>query len=374
LKILDEQNILFSQSIKLNWILNTNGSLLTEEDVQFLKKHDIEIHLSIDGKENTNDLSRTFHNGKSTFSTVIKSLKLIQKYKIRAQINSYLMPTNFNSLKDIVDIAHEHDIPQIYLDQFYSDQMNYNLDTFEKFQDVYFYSLSKNINLTGPWSRVKNNFNSQKSREFEFVQSTCLDINVNGSFYSSNLPQLKYNPLPFSHLTTYLNNQYEIDKSIQLRKYQNECQGCKIFSQCLGLAKEQVWYHINENAPTSSSCDFFINWISYLELPLYIYTDDKFDTVSLFPREEIEQLINDIKNIVYELENSLWKLNQKFSLRIVRDLVELKYASKQYLLPNWVRSTTNSNTLFHLSAEPSRGLRHEITHIFLNQKNFNLNF
>ncbi len=370
-KILEDQKNLFPQPIKLNWILNTNGSLLTEDDVNFFKNQDVEIHLSIDGNEKTNDLSRTFHNGKSTFSTVIKSLKLIQKYKIRAQINSYLMPTNLNSLKEIVDIAHEHDIPQIYLDQFYSEQMIYSSDTFEKFQDVYFYSLSKNINLTGPWSRVKNNFNFQKSRELELSQTISLDINVNGSFYSSNLPKLKYNPIPFTHLTTYLNNHYEIDKNFQLQKYQRECHGCKIFSQCLGLAKEQVWYHINENVPTSSSCDFFINWISYLELPLYIYSNNKFDIISLFPREEIGQIIDDIQKIVAELENSLWKLNQKFSLRIVRDLAELKYASKQYLLPNWVRSTTNSNTLFHLSPKPSNGLKHEITHIFLNQKNFN---
>jgi len=60
--------------------MTTNGTLLNEERLQFIKDNNIGIMISIDGDKPTQDLNRPLHNGKSSFDLIInnipKALKL----------------------------------------------------------------------------------------------------------------------------------------------------------------------------------------------------------------------------------------------------------------------------------------------------------
>ena len=109
-KVIKEGLLKFGENykgIKIHWVMNTNGSLLKEEDVLFFKKHKLEIHVSVDGKEEVHNLSRPTHQGKGTYHMVTPALELIKKHEAPSQINSYMMLSNYNHLKDLVDIAAE---------------------------------------------------------------------------------------------------------------------------------------------------------------------------------------------------------------------------------------------------------------------------
>jgi len=65
-------------SAKVNFGLQTNGTLIDEEILKVLLKHDVRIGLSLDGPENVNDRHRLNHAGKSSYNTVLKAIDLIR--------------------------------------------------------------------------------------------------------------------------------------------------------------------------------------------------------------------------------------------------------------------------------------------------------
>ena len=71
--------------------MTTNGTLLDEEKISFLRKYDVGILLSIDGDKDTQDLTRPCRNGKSSFDLIVKNipkiLELFPQTTFRATIN-----------------------------------------------------------------------------------------------------------------------------------------------------------------------------------------------------------------------------------------------------------------------------------------------
>ncbi len=356
--------------IKLTWVINTNGSLLNEEDILFFKEHQVEIHISVDGSEEIHNLSRPTHKGKGTFHMVTPALELIKKHKPMAQINSYMMPSNFEHLREIADIAAEYEIKKIYLDQFYNLDMISHEVGMQKYRDVYFYALSKDVHISGPWAKVIQRYHRSSPRKNEMLNRIAMDVNIDGTYYFPvNIESKKETRHieGFQELVKSGEYQAIIQKGVE--NYQHSCGECPIQEHCFGTAIEQVHYHIGEEAETEVSCNFFRDWISFLNRPVYFKRLDKLDVISVIPLEQAQSMLDDLENGIRELEKKFWPLEDKIILHLVEHPEELRGGSKQYNLPEWTRATTSGrNHLFHMGTELSRGYRHELTHFFLSQR------
>lgn len=66
--------------------LQTNGTLITNEWCEFLKKHNFMVGISLDGPEDTHDRYRRDRKGKGTFDRVMQGLRLLQKHKIEYNV------------------------------------------------------------------------------------------------------------------------------------------------------------------------------------------------------------------------------------------------------------------------------------------------
>ena len=64
-----------STSSELDFSVQTNGHLLTEEAIQKLENADIGVSLSLDGPKRVNDLHRIDHSGNSTFDGTYAALQ-----------------------------------------------------------------------------------------------------------------------------------------------------------------------------------------------------------------------------------------------------------------------------------------------------------
>ncbi|MCM1103446.1 MAG: radical SAM protein [Clostridium sp.] len=65
----------------LTFSMTCNGSLLTEENVQFLEQNRVSLLVSLDGPKQIQDQNRVFADGRGTYDTVMKRLAAIkQKY------------------------------------------------------------------------------------------------------------------------------------------------------------------------------------------------------------------------------------------------------------------------------------------------------
>ena len=66
--------------------LQTNGTLLSDEWCQFLKKHNFMVGISLDGPKEIHDRYRRDHEGKGTFDRVMQGLRLLQKHKVEYNV------------------------------------------------------------------------------------------------------------------------------------------------------------------------------------------------------------------------------------------------------------------------------------------------
>ncbi|MCQ2790248.1 MAG: radical SAM protein, partial [bacterium] len=62
--------------------ITTNGSLVTEEIAKYFYDHHFLVSVSMDGDEDSHNSTRVFPNGKPTYSSVIKGIELLKKYKV----------------------------------------------------------------------------------------------------------------------------------------------------------------------------------------------------------------------------------------------------------------------------------------------------
>ncbi len=362
------------RGVKLSWVINTNGSLLKEEDVIFFKQHDVEVHVSVDGREEIHNLSRPTHKGKGTFHMVTPALELIKKHDAPAQINSYMMPSNYLHLKDIVDIADAYGIRKIYLDQFYNTEMISYRVGLEKYREVYFYAMRKEISISGPWGRVIQNFQRKKSKRDRLQYLLSLDVNIDGSCYVPlDAPGTKKLGLQIQDFGDYIGRGGwdEISQLVR-RKNDKSCEDCALKDHCYGSAIEQVHYHIGDHADPQVSCDFFRDWFAFLTRPVYFRKFPEVQVLSVLALPEIENLLGEVRAGIRQLSERLWTLEAPVYLNMTEFTDEFLTASKQPNLPDWAKATTRESTLFHKGTDVTPALIHELTHIFLYQKKLNL--
>lgn len=80
----------------------TNGSLINEETVIRLKDYNPKmVQVSLDGSRKTHDKIR----GANSYNEVIKSLKLLRKYKIKALVSFTANNENYREFKEVVKVA-----------------------------------------------------------------------------------------------------------------------------------------------------------------------------------------------------------------------------------------------------------------------------
>lgn len=62
-----------------NYFLTTNGTLLTEKNIEIFTKYNVHIALSLDGPLFEHDRNRMFIDGKGSYEVIIKNLKIIRE-------------------------------------------------------------------------------------------------------------------------------------------------------------------------------------------------------------------------------------------------------------------------------------------------------
>lgn len=228
------------QGINIDWMVNTNGSLLTEEVADFFKKYNIDVHLSADGFEETHNKNRIDKFGKGTFDRVEKALSLIKQKGIRAQINSFIFPENVDKLFEVVDLAKKFDINRIYLDLFYDTQKRElsSSTISQKYFEVYKYGLKNGVSISGPWTRAFGNH----MRRGHYKRTPTINVNLDGKFFFNHCPTME--PLDLKHLNyddftdAYMKASHKFEELVS-----NNCGCCFLRKNCNGTMISQFQYH-----------------------------------------------------------------------------------------------------------------------------------
>ena len=80
--------------------MQTNGTLLTQEYVDFFQANNFRVGLSLDGDRTTNDHNRVYQGGRSTFADALRGLELMRTAGLDTSILSVLTREHIHQLDE----------------------------------------------------------------------------------------------------------------------------------------------------------------------------------------------------------------------------------------------------------------------------------
>lgn len=225
--------------------LNSNLTLIDEDDVLKIKKYGIHIFVGIDGLKQANDSTRTYKiTGYGTFDDIIEKVNLLIKSDVEVGINITLTNDNFEKVdvKKTVDFFSKLGIKSILIDTDVVTHINYDTNEIvDKLLEFTMKCDEANISSYGSW-RIPFNMMTAENSETE-PKSFCAartgkNIVVTPSkgitfcTYSSKImtPTTEHPQDAFSLYTD------EVRKmmSSTLPGMVDKCKGCALEGFCMG--------------------------------------------------------------------------------------------------------------------------------------------
>ncbi len=96
-----------TRNIKINNVFQTNAIFINEEWAEFLYDNNFLVGVSLDGPKDINDLHRIDVEGKSTFNRIMKSIAILDKYKVEYNVLSVVTASVARHGKKVYDFYKE---------------------------------------------------------------------------------------------------------------------------------------------------------------------------------------------------------------------------------------------------------------------------
>ena len=103
------------RSWEVYFSLVTNGVLLCEEKVQFLKQHEFSLTVSMDGLEEVQNLQRPYRNGRGTFHSVVAGIRLLIEHGIEFGVRATITGENQEEMIEFVKYCSDLGCNAVYL-------------------------------------------------------------------------------------------------------------------------------------------------------------------------------------------------------------------------------------------------------------------
>jgi len=88
----------------------SNGSLLTDEIVEFCRKYNFDVGLSLDGPKHINDKTRQDRNGRGTFEDIMRGVKKAKEARIGGGVITILNKNNIGNVQEIYEFFKQEKI------------------------------------------------------------------------------------------------------------------------------------------------------------------------------------------------------------------------------------------------------------------------
>lgn len=248
-------NRLFKNKAIVRWILNTNGTLITPAIAKTLSAEGVDVHISIDGPDESSNQNRKYKSGRSTLKRVLNALKILKQQNCNIQFDSCLTKTNLNVLKRLIDLAKNYGADRIYLaltdnrQTIRNEAMNID-KTASLLVKAMVYAESKGVVLGGPWKCfypwfIHNDYSTISPIRHLVIESS-------GDFYLSVFPEKKIGSI--KNIAQLITSLHYKDVLFKLEAVRNSCKGCELEGVCAGFLKGTVRYHTGSFKGSETEC------------------------------------------------------------------------------------------------------------------------
>ena len=239
----------FSSATDVINSIQTNGVLLNEQWLDFIKVNNIEIGLSIDGPSDIHDIRRKDINGSGTYKRVLKSVNLLNKFEVPLKILCVVTPEAIGKGKSIY--KHFRSLNCEWMDFLYPIRNNVT-NTFDTnvspdeladfFIDVFDAWISEDnenvfIRSLHDWVMLLLNGKPSMCHSYDDC-STVITINTDGRVFICDdlLPYIDSEIGNINNMS--IEEIINSDKLVRLSKkeniYSSHCLKCQYFPICVG--------------------------------------------------------------------------------------------------------------------------------------------
>jgi len=247
--------------------INTNLSLLTLSMAKFFQQHDVQIHASIDGLKESNDLIRTFKNGSGTFDSIIDSMRLLNSigYPLH-DIGVTITNKNYRKFIEQVDefvgwcsdvmikeVACEFDLTHLSISV--DEKIAFLMSLIDKLEGV-------GIDLDGTWGIPYHNLvnATYANSAFAFCKGASginLSVDLNGDVFLCSCSSKKICSIFSIPDEISPNGRFYKHVHSKLLGPRNECSGCCIEGCCVGQCSVTREYHPYMDKMVLEQCEFY---------------------------------------------------------------------------------------------------------------------
>lgn len=138
----------------IHYSIQTNGTLINDEWIEFFKEHHFLVGISLDGYQSNHDLVREDRNNQGTYDRIMKTIEQLKKNEIDFNVLTVLTSSLSNHAKELYKFYQEQDLSYIQLIPCLSDfnhESEYGLkpkeffNFYNEFFDLWFEEYRKGI-------------------------------------------------------------------------------------------------------------------------------------------------------------------------------------------------------------------------------------
>jgi len=256
-----------NQNPNITFALNTNLSLLNKEKAQFLKKHNIQITISIDGLQNANDKIRTFKDGSGTFSKIMEKVKMLQdlEYPIDS-FNLLITENNFDLIDEsVADWAKEEGFVgfDTDIDLVKTDEQKYTAEDYiDKIISIYDRCQKIGLENYGTWATAYINLVNGKEEDEVFtfckaLKGMSISVDPKENLFICNYSSRSVGNLSDINRIFDENSKYLQLINAHLPGRNPICYDCVIEGTCVGQCEVSSEVNISGCKNFRFLCDFY---------------------------------------------------------------------------------------------------------------------
>ena len=108
-----KNEIVVKHGKRVSFMVNTNGTLMDDGLLEFFKKEDFAVTVSLDGPKDINDANRVYPDGEGSYEKTTDAIERLKKHHVRFNVRATIDPAT-SHLPDIVQYFEEAKVPYAY--------------------------------------------------------------------------------------------------------------------------------------------------------------------------------------------------------------------------------------------------------------------
>ena len=230
---------------RVNYLLTTNGTLLNKCNVDMIRKWNIGITLSIDGKADSHDLHRCFRDGRPSWDIIMKNIEDSNLEKDLLTVRLTFTKNNVAKLADNVISLHKLGFKNLAFypasdskDMYTEDDINCFRKQIDKLVEYTYLCYQENNPIKIHWINrsIKSHINGGCLKCMDGINQMA--ITPDGYIYPCNRVDFSDMNLCLGNINDGIDSKKILWYRQEIEKGDPECSGCWLKNRCHGCHME----------------------------------------------------------------------------------------------------------------------------------------